>query len=65
MFIKGQLIDSKIINERLLSSPAYIYRLQMELEEEHGEIIDLSNEDPEFYIYHIPSSMNRQWFFES
>jgi hypothetical protein len=65
MFIKGQLIDSKIINVRLLSSPAYIYGLKMELEEEHEEIIDLSNEEPEFYIDHIPSSMNRKRFFEN
>jgi hypothetical protein len=59
MFVKGQLIDTRRINIlQLNSSPGYIHSLKMEMEEEHEDIIDLSKEEPQFFIDHIPSSMN-------
>jgi len=58
MFVNGQLIDARVINVLKLSSPGYLHILKMEMEEEHEDIIDLSNEEPQFFIDHIPSSMN-------
>lgn len=59
MFIKGQLIDTRVINILKLNSfPGYIHSLKMDMEDEHEDVIDLSNEEPQFFIDHVPSSMN-------
>jgi len=59
MFIKGELIDMKRINFLKLNSPGYIQSLRMQMEDDNEEIIDLSNEEPQFFIDNVPSSMNR------
>jgi hypothetical protein len=58
MFLNGQLIDTKAIAILRLNSPGYIHLLKMEMEESNEDIIDLSNEEPQFFIDHVPSSMN-------
>ena len=65
MFINGELIESKAINILHLNCPGYINCLKMELEDKYEAIIDLSNEEPEFFIDHIPSSMNTNRFFQN
>jgi hypothetical protein len=58
MFVKGKLIDERIINILRLNSPGYIHTLKMEMEEKNEDVLDLSAEEPEFFIDHVPSSMN-------
>ena len=59
MFIKGELIDTRTINIlKLNSSASYIHSLKMEMEESNEDVIDLSNEEPQFFIDRVPSSMN-------
>ena len=62
MFVKGELIDSRPINILGLNFRGLITSLKIELEETHEEIIDLSNEEPQFFVDHIPSSMNSNRF---
>lgn len=59
MFIGNELIDVIPINSACLHMPGYIQFLKMDMEEKHEDIIDLSNEDPKFFIDAVPSSMNR------
>ena len=59
MFIQDKLIDSIPINPFRLSTPAYLFRLQQELEDRNENIIDLTNQEPEFFLDHVPSGMNR------
>ncbi len=60
MFIQDQLIDAIPINPMKLGSPAYLYKLQMELEDRNENIIDLTNREPEFFLDHVPSLVNRE-----
>ena len=59
MFIGSELIDVIDINSACLSIPGYIQSLKMDMEEKHEDIIDLSNEEPKFFIDAVPSSMNK------
>lgn len=58
MFIGGELTGMAEINEQKFHLPGYIQSLRMELEELNEDIIDLSNEEPEFFIEPVPSAMN-------
>jgi hypothetical protein len=58
MFIGGIQVDATEINSLKLGSPGYIHSLRMDMEEKNEDIIDLSNEEPEFFIDTVPSSMN-------
>jgi hypothetical protein len=58
MYLKNELIDSVKINSTQLNKPGYIGFLKSEMEEKNEDIIDLSNEEPQFFIETIPSSMN-------
>lgn len=58
MFIAGKLVDATEINAMKLHIPGYIHSLRMEMEETNEDIIDLSHEEPEFFIETVPSSMN-------
>jgi hypothetical protein len=60
MFIGNELIDKMKINAAQFNSPGYIQSLKLEMEDRNEEIIDLSNEEPQFYIDAVPSSMNRR-----
>jgi hypothetical protein len=60
MLIGNTLIDTININEAQLAKPGCVEFLKMEMEEKNEEIIDLSNEEPQFYIDAVPSSMNRR-----
>ena len=62
MFIGNKLIDAMQINTLQLNMPGYIENLKMEMEEKNEDIIDLSNEEPQFFIETIPSSMNSKKF---
>ena len=59
MFIGNQLIDSVAIDPARPVSAGYIGILKSSLEERNEEILDLSSEDPSFFIDQIPSRMNR------
>ena len=58
MFISDVLIDTIEINAVQFSKPGYIEFLKIELQEKNEDIIDLSNEEPQFFIDAVPSSMN-------
>jgi hypothetical protein len=58
MFLGNECIDSRKINAMKLNTPGYIDSLRFEMEERNEGIIDLSNEEPTFYIDTIPSAMN-------
>ena len=57
MYINDELIDSVEINA---SSVGLIKILQIELEEKHSDIIDLSLSEPTFFIDGMPSRMNNE-----
>lgn len=59
MFLGSKLVDRVKINASKLNMPGYIEALRMNLEEKNEDIIDLSNEEPHFFIESVPSSMNR------
>lgn len=61
MFLGNELIDEMKISAARLNSPGYIQSMKMEMEERNEDIIDLSNEKPEFFIDRVPSSMNHNY----
>ena len=58
MFLGEELVDSRRINALKLNTPGYISLLRIEMEEENESIIDLSNEEPQFFLDNVPSQMN-------
>jgi hypothetical protein len=62
MFLGNELIDAVKINAYQLTVPGYIEVLKMEMEEKNEEILDLSNEEPKFFIDSVASSMNSKKF---
>ena len=58
MFLGEELVDSRRINALKLNTPGYIGLLRIEMEEENESIIDLSNEEPQFFLDNVPSQMN-------
>ena len=58
MFLQNKLIDSIPLNAVQLNQPGYIHGLRMQMEERNEDILDLSQEKPEFFIDSVPSSMN-------
>jgi hypothetical protein len=58
MFLDNKLIDSMVINIARFNEPGYINGLRLEMEEKHEDVLDLSNEEPLFFIDSVPSSMN-------
>lgn len=58
MFLDNKLIDSMVINIARFNEPGYINGLRLEMEEKHEDVLDLSNEEPQFFIDSVPSSMN-------
>ena len=58
MFLGEELIDSTRINALKLNTPGYIGQLRIEMEEKNESIIDLSNEEPQFFLDNVPSQMN-------
>jgi len=62
MFLNGKLVDSVTINASHLRA---LRAVQQKMEDKHSEILDLSNEDPQFYIEGIASKMNPVPFQES
>lgn len=58
MFLGNELIDRISLNEKKIGHPGYIERLRMDMEEKNEDILDLSSENPQFFIENMPSSMN-------
>lgn len=58
MFIGQHLIDSLPMNLSQMNNPGYIHYLKTELEEKNEDIIELSSEEPVFFIDSIPSRFN-------
>ena len=58
MFLDNKLIDSMVINIARFNEPGYMNGLRLEMEEKHEDVLDLSNEEPQFFIDSVPSSMN-------
>ena len=58
MFLGNKLIDAVKINAYQLNVPGYVEVLKMEMEEKNEDVLDLSNEEPRFFIEPVPSSMN-------
>ena len=63
MFIGEKLIDVAEINLNKVSSPGYIHSLKMQLEADNEEVLDLSEEQPQYFIDHVPSLMNNTKYF--
>jgi len=59
MFLGNEPIDALKINADHLHKPGHIESLKLEMEEKNEDIIDLSSEEPKFFIETVPSSMNR------
>ena len=59
MFIGPQLIDVIKINQYQFDKPGYIQFLKTEMEEKNADIIDLRNEEPQFFVDNVPSCMNK------
>lgn len=55
MFLNGKLVDAVIINASHLR---VLHALQQKMEDKHSDMLDLSNEEPQFYIEGISSKMN-------
>jgi hypothetical protein len=62
MFIGDKLIDVIAINATKLNLPGYVHSLRMDMEEKNEAIIDLSEEEPKFFIDKVPSAMNKNRF---
>lgn len=58
MFLNNQLVDTIRVNTLKLHVPGYIESLKMEMEDKNEDIIDLTNEEPQFFIENVPSAMN-------
>ena len=58
MFLKGEEIDALPIPFYKPVSSGMITSLKQELEERNEDIIDLSGEEPQFAIDHVPSRLN-------
>ena len=59
MFLGNEFIDSVRVNEHRFHSPGYIASLKIEMEDKNEDIIDLSEEEPQFFIETVPSIMNK------
>ncbi|HWJ91923.1 MAG TPA: hypothetical protein VNR87_12470 [Flavisolibacter sp.] len=57
MYINGIPIDSVRVDVTH-PAPGYVNLLKAGLEEKNEEIIDLTNQEPEFFIDTVPSRMN-------
>lgn len=62
MFLGGQLVDSVKFHAHQLNQPGHIEALKMEMEEKNEDILDLSEEKPQFFIETVPSLMNSKYF---
>lgn len=58
MYIGDKLIDMETINLSQLNAPGYIASIRAQMEENYEDIIDLSKEEPKFFIDEVPSRMN-------
>jgi hypothetical protein len=58
MFIGQELIDSLPVNAHQMNHAGYIHSLKAKLEEKNEDIIDLSGDEPVFFIDAIPSRFN-------
>lgn len=62
MFLGGQLVDTVNFPAHRLNQPGHIETLKMQMEEKNEDILDLSIEQPQFFIETVPSSMNSKKF---
>jgi hypothetical protein len=62
MFLGSQLIDTERMHAHQLKRPGYVETLKMEMKERNEDILDLSTEEPTFFIETVPSSMNSKQF---
>lgn len=62
MFLNGRLVDSVTINDSHLR---VLRAVQQRMEDKHSEILELADEDPQFYVEGIGSKMNDTTFDES
>lgn len=62
MFLGEQLVDAVKFPAHQLNQPGHIEALKMQMEEENEDILDLSEEQPQFFIETVPSSMNSEKF---
>ena len=58
MFIAGHLVATLPVDAFRLHVPGYINHLCEEMQEDHDDLIDLSKEQPQFFIDTLPSRMN-------
>ena len=61
MYLNGKLVDSVTINDSHLR---VLRAVQQKMEDKHSEILELANEEPQFYIEGIGSKMNAASFQE-
>ena len=59
MYLGNNLIDVVNFEKNIKISTGYIETIKMNLEEKHEDIIDLTEEEPVYFIDNVPSSMNR------
>jgi hypothetical protein len=58
MYLQGNEIDALSIHPQQPIKPSDLTFYKMKLEERNEDIIDLSEEEPQFALDHIPSRMN-------
>ncbi|MGN6399675.1 MAG: hypothetical protein ACTHMD_04420 [Flavisolibacter sp.] len=59
MYLNGKLVDSVTINAAHLR---VLHAVQQKMEDKHSEILELANEEPQFYVEGIGSKMNDTTF---
>jgi len=57
MYLDGKLLDSIAIEPE---TPGSLYILQQKLEDKHSGVLDLSKEDPQYFIEGIGSRVNAE-----
>jgi hypothetical protein len=58
MYVGGIPVDSILVDVNQIHSKSYINLLKLDLEGKNEDIIDLSNQEPQFFMNTIPSRMN-------
>jgi vacuolar-type H+-ATPase subunit D/Vma8 len=58
MIVDGKPVDSVPLSNNELQSPGWMDQMKATLEEKNEDIIDLSRQEPQFFIDALPSRMN-------
>lgn len=65
MFLEEKLIDVVKIDAFKLNSPGYINSMKEKLKDDNEDILELTQEKPQFFIDHFPSTLNGSRYFKN